>query len=137
MLSQVTQEIHLSGGMLSIILNKLICGTFRAHSIPFAGIHYHDVCCSQGSFCGTSCFWVCAPQRKCRCSRGSAVCHDIVYSEYIIIFVSSRAPQKASGWGVQSQHAFFFFPTEQHRAPASTAPTKCFHASVYRCEGMF
>ena len=29
------------------------------------------------------------------------------------------------------------FSTEQHRAPASTAPITSFHAGVYRREGMF
>ena len=110
--------------MLAIILDKDIYGTFRAHSAPFAGIHYHDVCCSQGSFGGTSFFCMCAPQRKCRCSRESAVCHDILYMR---IFVSSRAPQKASGWGVQNQHVRFFFEqsntghqSRQHQLNAST-----------------
>ena len=112
--------------MLAIILNEEIYGTFRAHRAPFAGIHYHDVCCSQGSFCGTSCFCVYAPQRKFSCSRGSAVCDDILY---MIIFLSSRAPQKASGWGVQNQHVcvFFFFKQSntghqrrQHQLNAST-----------------
>ena len=121
--------------MLAIILSKAIYGTFRAYNSPFAGIHYHEMCCSQGSFCGTSCVCVCAPQRNCRCSRGSALCHDILYKR---IFVSLRAPQKASRWGVQNQHVWYFlFPTEQHRAPASTAPITSFHAGVYRREGMF